>query len=75
MQDVAKELTILFPELESFSWGDLLVTSGVQIDPVKSYTVLVKWKPGLDAIETQTKLGIFLKLRLHSENLSILNLK
>jgi uncharacterized hydrophobic protein (TIGR00271 family) len=71
LEQVSKEVGVLFPEVESFSWGDLLVSNATNIDPQKIYTILVKWKAGGNRATAKARLSVFLKVRLQTENLSI----
>jgi uncharacterized hydrophobic protein (TIGR00271 family) len=74
LREVAKEVELLFPEVESLSWGDLLVKESAAIDPERMYTVLVGWKPGSRHAAAQSRLTVFLKMRLRTENLNIVAL-
>jgi uncharacterized hydrophobic protein (TIGR00271 family) len=71
LDQASKEVGVLFPEVESFSWGDLLVKDAAKIDPQKVYTILVKWKAGGKREADKARLSVFLKLRLQTENLSV----
>jgi uncharacterized hydrophobic protein (TIGR00271 family) len=71
LREVAKEVDVLFPEVESLSWGDLLVKESAAIDPERMYTILVGWRPEGKHAAAQSKLAVFLKMRLRTENLNI----
>jgi hypothetical protein len=73
LAQVAKEIYLLFPDVESLSWGDLLVKDSDAIDPEKEYTVLVKRKSSQRDIATQTRLSVFIRLRLKSEGIKVIN--
>ena len=72
LERVSKEVGVLFPEIESFSWGDLLVKDAERIDPERVYTVLVKWKSSGKHESSMAKLSVFLRLRIQTENLAVI---
>jgi uncharacterized hydrophobic protein (TIGR00271 family) len=74
LREVAKEVDVLFPDVESLSWGDLLVKESETIDPERMYTILVGWKPESRHAAAQSQLSVFLKMRLRTENLNIVAL-
>jgi len=74
LSQVSKEVGVLFPEVSSLSWGDLLVKESEAVDPEKVYTVLVKWRQGQGSAAEKAKLGVFIRLRLKTENVSIVDL-
>jgi uncharacterized hydrophobic protein (TIGR00271 family) len=74
LAEVAKELGVLFPSVASLSWGDLLVRETEAVDPEKVYTVLVKWRQGQASAAERAKLGIFIRMRLKTENISIVDI-
>lgn len=69
MTRIAKELTVLFPELSSISYGDLLMQDLTALSAEKNYSIFLAWKAGTPAA-TRKKLQVYLKLRLNTENLS-----
>jgi hypothetical protein len=71
LRRVAKEVDVLFPGVESLSWGDLLVKEAASIDPERAYTILVRWKPGVKRASVQSTLSVFLRMRLETENLNV----
>jgi Predicted membrane protein len=74
LAQVSNEVHALFPEVASLSWGDLLVKESEAVDPQKVYTILVKWDKGQGSPADRAKLGVFIKLRLKNENISIVYL-
>ncbi|EMJ96348.1 DUF389 domain-containing protein [Leptospira alstonii] len=73
IQSVAKEINVLFPYVESFSFGDFLVQNVQDFTSSKEITVLVKWKRSVGDAEKK-RLELFLKLRMGVENLQVLDL-
>ncbi|EKT85820.1 DUF389 domain-containing protein [Leptospira santarosai] len=73
VQSVAKEINVLFPSVESFSFGDFLVQNVQNFTSSKEVTILVKWKRPIADVEKK-RLELFLKLRIGVENLKILDL-
>lgn len=73
VQSVAKEINVLFPSVESFSFGDFLVQNVQDFTSSKEVTILVKWKRPIADVEKK-RLELFLKLRIGVENLKILDL-
>jgi uncharacterized hydrophobic protein (TIGR00271 family) len=71
LEQVSKEVSVLFPDVASFSWGDLLMKDSARIEPDKVYTILVGWKNGRKHESAKAMLSVFLKLRLGTENLSV----
>ncbi|MCB1177666.1 MAG: TIGR00341 family protein, partial [Leptospiraceae bacterium] len=65
---VAREISILFPEIDSFSFGDLLVTELTDLNEVKDPTVIIKWKRRPNNAQKK-KIVLFLKSRLEIEDL------
>jgi uncharacterized hydrophobic protein (TIGR00271 family) len=74
LAEVAKEVGVLFPAVASLSWGDLLVREKEAVDPEKVYTVLVKWRQGQASAVERAKLGVFIRMRLRTENISIVDI-
>lgn len=71
LQNAAKEANILFPSLESISFGDLLVHNIKDLTTMSEVSVLVKW--GKNTKESDRKrLELYLKSRLELENLQVL---
>ncbi len=66
-----REVNILFPELESISFGDLLVQNVENLEASREVSVIVKWKrkPGR---AVRKRLELFLKSRLELENLKVI---
>ncbi|EMY15039.1 hypothetical protein LEP1GSC043_1701 [Leptospira weilii str. Ecochallenge] len=51
VQSVAKEINVLFPYVESFSFGDFLVQNVQDFTSSKEATILVKWKRPISDVE------------------------
>ncbi|EMF80201.1 hypothetical protein LEP1GSC188_2636 [Leptospira weilii serovar Topaz str. LT2116] len=73
IQSVAKEINVLFPYVESFSFGDFLVQNVQDFTSSKEATILVKWKRPISDVEKK-RLELFLKLRIGVESLKVLDL-
>lgn len=71
LQNVSKEANILFPSLESISFGDLLVHNIKDLSTMSKVSVLVKWSKDAKNIDKK-RLELFLKSRLELENLHVL---
>ncbi|WCL49148.1 DUF389 domain-containing protein [Leptospira sp. GIMC2001] len=69
---VAKEINILFPEIESISFGDLLVQSTDNFSNQKSVSILIKWKNKVADIQIK-RVELYLKSRLNLEDLTVHN--
>lgn len=74
LAQVSNEVHALFPEVASLSWGDLLVKESEAVDPQKVYTILVKWDKGQGGQAERAKLGVFIRLRLKNDNISVVYL-
>ncbi|MCP5500433.1 MAG: DUF389 domain-containing protein [Leptospiraceae bacterium] len=68
LPSITKEISFLFPKVESFSFGDLLFSKTEDFSSVKEPTVLVKWKKKPSDSEIKTMI-LYLKSRLEIENL------
>ncbi|HNR87142.1 MAG TPA: TIGR00341 family protein [Spirochaetota bacterium] len=71
VQKATKEANILFPSLESISFGDLLVHNVQDLSSLREVAVIVKWK-AFAAAADKKRLELFLKSRLEIENLKVL---
>ncbi len=70
----AKEVNILFPIVESISFGDLLVQNTQDFSSSKETSLLVKWKTKPTAVDRK-RLELFLKSRLETDALVILDVE
>lgn len=64
VQSVAKEINVLFPYVESFSFGDFLVQNVQDFTSSKEVTILVKWKRPIGDVEKTT--GAFFEIKNRS---------
>jgi uncharacterized hydrophobic protein (TIGR00271 family) len=71
---LTKEISFLFPTIESFSFGDLLVTKIENFSSIKDPSVIVKWK-GRVTDADRKRLEMYLKSRLDIEDLKIIEEK
>ncbi|MCG9876192.1 MAG: DUF389 domain-containing protein [Leptospiraceae bacterium] len=71
LQNAAKEANILFPTLESISFGDMLVHNIKDLSTLSQVSVLVKWNKNSTDVDKK-RLELFLKSRLELENLQVL---
>lgn len=68
---VSREISFLFPEVESFSFGDLNVNEIQSQDQKSERTVLVKWRRR-PTLATTKKLELYLKSRFEIPQLTII---
>ncbi len=69
-----REVNILFPAVESISFGDLAVHSVKDFSSTKTVTVLVKWRYRAPAVERK-RLELYLKSRLEAETIQVMDVK
>ncbi len=74
MQHASREVSILFPDVLSLSFGDLAVSDMKDLSSHKKISLLVKWKRPVRASEKK-RLELFLRSRLETENLEVLEVK
>jgi len=70
----AREVNILFPQVDSISFGDLLVQNTQDLSSSKEITLLVKWKTPPSKVDRK-RFELFLKSRLDAESLVILDVE
>jgi len=71
MQAANLEMSLLFPELEVMSWGDLLLLHTSVYDPRKTYTVFARWKVNT-SLSTVARFTTWLRLRTNVANLNLI---
>ena len=71
---VAKEVNVVFPQLESISFGDLMNEKIDTLNQETKPTFLVKWKAGTRSAEKK-KFELFIKLRLQIEGFELVEIK
>lgn len=69
-----REVNILFPSIESISFGDLVVHSVKDFSSTKKITVLVKWKYRASVVDRK-RLELFLKSRLEAETIQVMDVE
>jgi uncharacterized hydrophobic protein (TIGR00271 family) len=74
IQHASREVSILFPDVDSLSFGDLAVSEMKDLTSYKRITLLVKWKKPVRSVEKK-RLELFLRSRLETDNLEILEVK
>lgn len=67
---VAREISFLFPEIERFSFGDVIVTEVSDTSSAKKRTVIVRWKRRPSRAQ-RVKLELYLKSRLNLDEIEI----
>ncbi|WP_406600504.1 DUF389 domain-containing protein [Leptospira sanjuanensis] len=70
---ITKEINILFPNVRSFSFGDLLVQNVQDLSSTKENTILVEWKPATNKTDKK-RLELYLKSRLNIETIKVLEI-
>lgn len=71
---IAREVNLLFPELKSISYGDLVSDDLVTLNTTKDFSIFLQWKPRT-AASVKKKLEVFLKFRLNTDNLAFVEAK
>ncbi|HRP69010.1 MAG TPA: DUF389 domain-containing protein [Turneriella sp.] len=70
---IAKEVNVVFPQIESISFGDLMNENIRFMTSDTAPTLLVKWKKNTSTTEKK-KFAVFIKLRLNIENIQLIEL-
>jgi hypothetical protein len=73
ISSVAKEVNVLFPDIESISFGDLLTEDTQELNQTKGPSFLVKWKRNAKVADKK-RLDLFIKLRLGFEKIDIIEI-
>ncbi len=74
MKAAAREVNILFPQVDSISFGDLLVQNTQDLSSSKEITLLVKWKAPPTKVDRK-RFELFLKSRLETDALVVLDVE
>lgn len=73
ISSVSKEVNVLFPEIASISFGDLLTEDTQELNQTKGPSFLVKWKRNAKVADKK-RLELFIKLRLGFEKIDIIEI-